>query len=106
MRTMRDIIVGVDMGGTSLRALVVSGRNKILAAENVRTNRSQTPSALIADIAALVEGAAYAAGLRRSDLRAASIGAPGAVDRRGVVNKAPNLGWKEVPLGPKLKALL
>src|SRR2546428_13592764 len=107
MQKAKDtIIVGVDMGGTSLRALVVNEKDKILAEEKVPTNASQKPTGLISDIAALVEKAVRAAGLKRSDLGAVSIGAPGTIDRRGVVSKAPNLGWKDVPLGHELKALV
>ena len=88
-KTKDIIIVGVDMGGTSLRALVVDERDKILAEEKVPTNPSQKPSGLISDVAALVEKAVHAAGLKLSDLGAVSIGAPGTIDRRGVVSKAP-----------------
>ena len=84
MQKTKDIIIaGVDMGGTSLRALVVNEKDKILAEEKVPTNPSQKPSGLISDIAALVEKAVHAAGLKRSDLSAVSIGAPGTIDRRG-----------------------
>jgi len=97
----------VDMGGTSLKALVVDGHNKILALEKTPTDRSKRPDRLIADIAKLVEKAWKRAGLKRSKIRAVSIGAPGAVDHeRGVVHAAPNLGWKEVPLAAKLRSLL
>ena len=107
MAKKRDIIVGVDMGGTSLRALVVNGKNEILAVNKTPTKPQQKVDKLIEDIAALVEDAVDEAGLGRSDIRAVSIGAPGAVDpRRGLVHEAPNLGWREVPLGPKLKKLL
>jgi glucokinase len=97
----------VDMGGTSLRALVVDERNKILAMEKTPTRVARKPSALIAEIAAVVKRAIQTAGLRREDIRAVSIGAPGPVDpKRGIVHRAPNLGWKEVALGSELKALL
>jgi glucokinase len=103
----KPIIVGVDMGGTSLRALVVDGKNKVLAIEKTPTRPEQKVDALIADIAGVVEGALESAGVKRKQLHAVSIGAPGAVDTaRGIVHEAPNLGWHEVPLGPKLKRLL
>jgi glucokinase len=45
--------------------------------------------------------------LRKSQLRAVGVGAPGAVDpKHGVVYHAPNLGWEAVPLGAELKKLL
>jgi len=102
-----EIIVGVDMGGTSLRALVVDRANRILAVEKQPTKRDLKPDALIEEIAAEVEDALRTAGVKRSDLRAVSVGAPGAVNpKKGIVYEAPNLGWKNVALGPKLSALL
>jgi len=107
MPNAKDVIVGIDMGGTSLRALVVNSENEILAVEKAPTNLAQKPDRLIGDLAALVEDVVQAAGLKRSNLRAVSIGAPGAVDPvHGVVYHAPNLGWDKVPLGPKLGKLL
>lgn len=102
-----EIIVGVDMGGTSLRAVVVNQESKILAVEKNPTPVGKKPDAVIEDIAAQVIDAMEAARLRRGDLRAVSVGAPGAVNPdKGLVIEAPNLGWKEVRLGPKLSDLL
>jgi len=107
MAKVRELLVGVDMGGTSLRALVVDERNQILSLEKTPTQVSRKPSALIKEIGAVVEKAITTAGLRRQQVRAVSIGAPGAVDpERGVVHHAPNLGWKDVPLARELKALV
>lgn len=107
MQKSKDVIVGVDLGGTSLRALAVNSKNKILSMEKTPTNPSQKPSGLIADIAGVVEEAIRTAGLKSRDIRAVSVGAPGPTDpTRGVVHQAPNLGWKEVRLGPALKSLL
>jgi glucokinase len=103
----KDIIVGVDLGGTSLRALVVNRKNELLAMEKIPTKASQRPFRLIADIAAVVEEAIRRAGLKKRDVRAVSVGAPGPTDPyRGIVHSAPNLGWREVALAAQLKALL
>ena len=103
----KEVIVGIDMGGTSLRALVVNARNEILAIEKTPTHVAQKPDGLIRDLAVMVEDVVASAGLRKSQLRAVSIGAPGAVDpERGMVYHAPNLGWDAVPLGAKLGKLL
>jgi glucokinase len=107
MVSTEEVIVGIDMGGTALRALVVNPQNEILAVEKTPTNVAQKPEGLIRDLAALTEDVVRAAGLRKSQLRAVSIGAPGAVDpERGVVYHAPNLGWDAVPLSAKLGKLL
>ncbi len=103
----KDVLVGIDMGGTSLRALVVNARNEILSVQKEPTNVAQKSDGLIRDLAGMTEDVIRAAGLRKSQLRAVSIGAPGAVDpEHGVVYNAPNLRWDAVPLGEKLKNLL
>ncbi len=102
-----ELIVGVDLGGTSMRALVVSAENKILGLEKRRTKRGRKPAKLIKDIAELVDDAVSQADADWASIRAVAVGAPGAIDwRHGIVRAAPNLGWKDVPLGSKLKNLL
>lgn len=107
MARRAEIIVGVDMGGTSLRAVVVNEEDRILAVEKNPTPVGKKPDALIEEIAAQVIDALEAAGLKRSNLRAVSVGAPGAVNpEKGLVYEAPNLGWRDVRLGPKLSDML
>lgn len=102
-----EIIVGVDMGGTSLRAVAVDPQNRILAVGKMPTPVEKKPEALIEDIATQVIDALESARLKRADLCAVSVGAPGAVNpEKGLVYEAPNLGWKDVPLGSKLSELL
>jgi glucokinase len=92
------------MGGTSLRAVVVTAKNEILAIEKQPTNVALKPAGLIREMASMVEDVLAAAGVRKAQLRAVSIGAPGAVDPvHGVVYHAPNLGWDAVPLSAELK---
>ncbi len=103
----KEVIVGIDMGGTSLRALVVNAGNQILAIEKDATNPTLKPDAIIRDLAGLVEDVMRSAGVKRKRLRAVGIGAPGAVDPvHGTVHHAPNLGWKKVALRDKLEALV
>jgi glucokinase len=98
--------VGLDMGGTSNKALVVDGSNRVLATGKIST-LAQNPAEAIKDLAALVQQSVADAGLTLKQIDGVGIGAPGAVDpARGIVHKAPNLGWNNVPLGPELKKLL
>jgi glucokinase len=102
-----DVIVGVDLGGTSLRALAVDGRNQIMSVEKSPTQPDVSAASLIKDMAASVRKAVTAAGVSWSKVRAVSVGAPGAVDpEHGIVYKAPNLGWENVRLAHKLETLL
>ena len=103
----KRIIAGIDLGGTSMKVLVVDAKNSILGEARAPTRRSGKPSGILGEIAGTVDEAIAVAGLRRRDLAAASIGAPGSIDRhRGVVHEAPNLGWSEFPLGPQLERRL
>ncbi|MGH9396287.1 MAG: ROK family protein [Terriglobia bacterium] len=103
----KEIIVGIDLGGTSIKALAVDGKNKILATGKKKTQAGQKPKVLIKEIAELVESTAKDAGCKLKSVVAVSIGAPGAIDvRRGVVTEAPNLGWKNVPLASELRLQL
>jgi glucokinase len=98
------LYAGIDLGGTSMIAVVANRKGKILGSSTCVTNRTDTPDALIDEIAGQVKAAADAAGVRLKDLRAIGIGAPGAVDRKhGIVVRAPNLGWTDVPLARELK---
>lgn len=107
MSHSNQTIVGVDLGGTSLRALVVDGRNRILAVVKTPTKVSGKAGDVIEDIAEAVKEAVKVAGVRLGDIAAVSIGAPGAIDAvHGVVREAPNLGWKDVALGTELRKLL
>lgn len=100
------IAVGIDMGGTSIKAQVIDRRNHVLATGKIAT-LGQKAGEAIKDLAALVKQSVADAGLTLSQIDGVGIGAPGAVDpARGIVHKAPNLGWKDVPLGPELKKLL
>lgn len=107
MPRKKEVIIGIDLGGTSIKALAVDGKNKILATGKKKTEAGAKPKALIKEIAALVENTAKDAGSKLKSVVAVSIGAPGAIDvRRGIVAEAPNLGWKNVHLANELRLRL
>lgn len=107
MPRKKEVIIGIDLGGTSIKALAVDGKNKILATGKKKTESGVKPKALIKEIAALVESTAKNAGSKLKSVVAVSIGAPGAIDvRRGIVTEAPNLGWKNVHLAAELRLRL
>jgi glucokinase len=107
MAQKKGFIVGVDLGGTSMKAIVAGRKNAILAIEKCKTPSGLKPRPMIQQIAALVKKAASNAGINVKALEAVSVGAPGPVDTRlGVVRGAANLGWKDVPLASRLKDFL
>jgi glucokinase len=89
--------VGVDIGGTGIKAVLLGDRSRV-----IREVRAETPSTdptgaiTVARVAALV-GAMEAPGVPLG------VAAPGIVDEvRGIVVHSKNLGWRDLPLGALL----
>lgn len=104
---MSRIYAGVDLGGTSFIAVVVNNKGKVLGSSDGPTTRGTKAEQTIDQIADHIREAAKEAGVKMSKIRAIGIGAAGAVDpKRGVVVRAPNLGWSDVPLSRALRKKL
>ncbi len=68
MARRSDLIVGVDLGGTSLRSMVVDAKNKILAVVKTPTKASGGAAQVIAEIADAVKETVKAAGVNRREI--------------------------------------
>lgn len=107
MAVARELLVGIDLGGTNMTIGVVDARGTLLGRAKRKTKAKLGRDAVIARIAEGVDRACADAGVSRTAVRAAGIGAPGAVDvGRGVVIKSGNLGWEEVALRDLLATAL
>lgn len=92
--------LGVDLGGTNARAAVVDADGRILASAKHRL-ADRSPQAVVAAIAAAAREAQATAG--SVPLTACGVGAAGQLrGESGIIAVAPNLGWREVPLGALL----
>src|SRR6185503_12334500 len=102
MRNGEGLIVGVDLGGTKIHAAAVGESGELLKDARVKTRPEEGAEAVIARIAELVHE--IGSGLD-APVEAICVGVPGSVDdRSGMVDEAPNLGWRGVPLARKLAA--
>jgi len=100
---MSKLYAGVDLGGTSMIAVVANSKGKILGSSGCATACTGTPAETIAQIADQILAASKEASVKVSKLQGIGVGAPGAVDsKRGLVVRAPNLDWTDVPLGRTL----
>jgi len=90
-------VVGVDLGGTHIRAVLADAGGNFLARHEVRTLAQEGLDAVLDRIVLTVQ--AVCAGT--PNVAAIGIGAPGPIDSTdGVVSTPPNLpGWVDVPLG-------
>lgn len=104
MRITKDfpkdgVVVGVDLGGTNMQIGVVSAEGRVIGRAKRKTKAHEGRDTVIRR---LVEGVARAlddAKTPHDRLVAVGVGAPSAVDfEKGLVIKAGNLGWEDVPL--------
>ncbi|BBE73517.1 ROK family protein [Oharaeibacter diazotrophicus] len=96
--------VGIDLGGTELRAALVAEDGRLLARRSTRTDAAGGPEAVLAQMTGLVADLDLA-GARPV---AVGVGAPGPLDAEaGVVTGPPTLaGWHGFPLRERLAAAL
>ena len=105
----RKPYVGVDLGGTSMRAGVVAHDGTVLGFAKRKTHPELGAPAVVERLAVCVQRAIDEAGLKTRDVGGVGVGVPGPVDiARGVVRVAVNLGsgWTNLPLADELKERL
>ena len=101
------LALGVDLGGTNARAALIDIATGRVVSANKRTHAERTPAAVVATIAAAVGEAARLAGVDPRVLGTAGIGVAGqCLGSTGTVLNAPNLGWRDIPLGELLAGAL
>lgn len=92
------LYIGVDLGGTGIKAGVVNERGEILSKGSTPTMKERPYQAIIRDIAALCEDVAKQANVAMADIAAIGVGVPGICDpKTGIIPFCTNLGWHEVP---------
>lgn len=94
---MADLYLGVDLGGTNIKAALVNAEGNILKESSVPTNLPRPAEAVCDDIAALCT--ALADGVR---VHGIGVGCPGTVDG-GVVRYSNNLNWHDFAMADYLQ---
>jgi glucokinase len=103
----KKLFVGVDLGGTSIRAGLVNVQGELLALEKRKTQPELGVEGVFERLVVAIERVLKKAGLKAKSLGGIGVGVPGPVDPEGgIVRVAVNLGkgWKDIPLAEKLTA--
>jgi glucokinase len=101
---MKKIAVGVDLGGTAIKAGLVNPQGKILRDTTIPAEANQGPTHVIEQIIKsvhqLIDGSSY----KKREYAGIGVGSPGSVDLDGgTVKYPPNFpGWTVVRLGDAL----
>lgn len=90
--------IGIDIGGMSIKAGIVTEEGKILAKKTVVTDTS-SEQRTVEDIAGLILSILQENNLSKDDIAGVGIGSPGSVyDEKGVIRYSCNLNFKNTPL--------
>ena len=99
--------IGIDLGGTNIKAGVVNGDYKIISSASVKTNLPRPAEGIVDGICEAVDIALKSAGVDFKDINAVGIGTPGSANREtGEVLYSSNLGFRNTHLGKMLKERL
>ena len=97
--------IGIDLGGTNIAVGVVDGHHRIVAEASLPAGAHRPAEQVVADMCRAVELALDKAGLTPADCASIGVGTPGNCDpERGVVVRAYNLNWFDVPVCAMLTA--
>ena len=97
--------IGIDLGGTNIAVGVVDDHHRIVAEASLPTGAHRPAEQVVADMCRAVELALDKAGLTPADCASIGVGTPGTCDpERGVVVRAYNLNWFDVPVCAMLTA--
>lgn len=93
------LYIGIDVGGTGIKAGVVNENGEILHKQSCPTGKERGHEAVIHDMTRLSLQVLQESGHSLDEIRSVGIGIPGIQDpRTGRVPFCTNLGWHDVPL--------
>ncbi len=91
--------IGIDLGGTNIAVGVVDEYHAIVSRVSVPTLAQRPAEEVLRDMGDAVEAALAKAGLSIHAVSSIGVGSPGTCNSStGVVERAYNLGWQQVPV--------
>lgn len=100
-------LIGIDLGGTSMKIGILDTNYRILARKSVPTDAKRPYGQVIADMGRAAVALLKENGYRFEDCYGAGVGSPGTVDsQNGVVLYSNNIRWDNVPLAAELQRYL
>jgi len=96
---MKEIYVGIDLGGTTIKIGLISGEGELLIQNEIPTRTEEGYQIIIEDIVLHSKQMVSKAGFEWEIVNGMGIGIPGLLDiENGIVRMAPNISWNNVPI--------
>jgi len=104
MMNTDELYLGIDLGGTNLKAIAMTGDGTRLCEMHRLAETEKGPKRLIEKMAALIEDVIGSCNASKKQFRAIGVAAAGIVDmQRGICRFLPNLpGWIDIPIVQEL----
>ncbi|CUS91972.1 glucokinase [Candidatus Kryptobacter tengchongensis] len=101
---MKKFVIGVDLGGTFIKAGIVDETGNIIIEDSIPTEAEKGPSHVIEQISKIVNK--LNENFENGEIIGVGIGAPGQVDPQGGVKYPPNFpGWTVVYLAKEVEKI-
>jgi len=99
--------VGIDLGGTNIKAGVVDSEGKLLNKLSIKTHAERSMEEIIHDMGTLAKDAISDAGLEVTDVDAIGIGSPGTPDNKeGLLVYSSNLPFNNAPMRKLIREVI
>ncbi|RLL48078.1 ROK family protein [Oceanobacillus piezotolerans] len=100
----KEMMVGVDIGGTTIKLGFISQEGEILTKWEIPTNTAEAGHFIVEDIWNAVHSKLTQLSIPKENILGIGVGAPGFIEAgTGLVYEAVNIGWKNLGLARELK---
>src|SRR5699024_2081614 len=103
---MSKTIIGVDVGGTSIKIGWLSIQGDILHKWEIPTDTSDNGKTILTDIWESISNSITSFNMDRDNVIGIGVGVPGfIITEEGIVDEAVNIGWKNINVKKELSTL-
>lgn len=102
---MKKYCFGVDIGGTTVKIGLFDGTGNVLDKWEIPTRTNEGGKDILPDIANALTDKLEERQIPREEVAGVGLGAPGPIDKNGIVHKAVNLGWGVFSIKDTLEGL-
>lgn len=96
--------IGIDLGGTSIKAGIVNQQGNIIKSSSIRTGQERGYKAVISDMMNVCKGLLDETNIKAEQICSIGLGSPGIPDKkRGVLLFSNNLGFKNTPFKDEIQ---
>ncbi|MEN2765987.1 ROK family glucokinase [Ornithinibacillus xuwenensis] len=99
----KNVIVGVDIGGTTVKIGFIKSNGEIITKWEIHTNTDSAGTSIVDDIWNAISHRAKELSIHQGEFLGIGVGAPGFIDsKNGYVYEAVNIGWRDFELSDYL----